>query len=105
MTGAAIIAMDADGRLVRRAEREVVPFVFRRRRDPLAAAVQGCAGGPFSLTRLFARAEDEGRLHGLRLEGIWMHVGTPDAIGKAEAALLASAAIFIRACSDTFSLI
>jgi MurNAc alpha-1-phosphate uridylyltransferase len=28
-----------------------------------------------------------GRLHGLRLEGIWMHVGTPDAIALAEAAI------------------
>ena len=32
------------------------------------------------------------RLHGLRLEGVWMHVGTPDAIAEAEAAILASAA-------------
>jgi MurNAc alpha-1-phosphate uridylyltransferase len=33
-----------------------------------------------------------GRLHGLRLDGLWMHVGTPDAIAAAEAAIVASAA-------------
>jgi len=43
------------------------------------------------LTRLFERAAAAGRLHGLRLEGVWMHVGTPDAIGKAEAAMVAGA--------------
>ena len=41
---------------------------------------------------LFDRAIEAGRLHGLRLEGVWMHVGTPDAIAAAEAAILASAA-------------
>jgi N-acetyl-alpha-D-muramate 1-phosphate uridylyltransferase len=29
---------------------------------------------------------------GLRLEGVWMHVATPNAIAAAEAAILASAA-------------
>jgi MurNAc alpha-1-phosphate uridylyltransferase len=47
--------------------------------------------GAFALTRLFDRAAAAGRLHGLRLEGVWMHVGTPDAIGKAEAAMVAGA--------------
>ena len=53
---------------------------------PFAGAPQGA----FSLTRLFDKAEAAGRLYGLRLEGIWMHVGTPDAIGLAEAAIKAS---------------
>jgi MurNAc alpha-1-phosphate uridylyltransferase len=48
--------------------------------------------GAFSLNRLFDRAIEAGRLHGLRLEGVWMHVGSPDAVGAAEAAILASAA-------------
>ena len=41
---------------------------------------------------LFDRAAAAGRLHGLRLEGVWMHVGTPEAIKEAEAAIAASAA-------------
>jgi len=48
--------------------------------------------GAFSLTRLFHRAESAGRLHGVRLEGVWMHVGTPAAIAEAEAALVEHAA-------------
>src|SRR6187397_1951196 len=38
--------------------------------------------GAFPLTALFNRAEESGRLHGLRLEGVWMHVGTPQAIAE-----------------------
>ena len=40
----------------------------------------------------FAKAQEQGRLFGLRLEGVWMHVGTPDAIAAAENAILASVA-------------
>ena len=46
--------------------------------------------GAFSLTALFERAADKGRLHGLRLDGRWMHVGSPDAIAAAEAAIKAA---------------
>ena len=48
--------------------------------------------GPFSLNRLFDKAAEAERLFGLRLDGIWMHVGTPDAIALAERAILQSAA-------------
>ena len=46
--------------------------------------------GEFALTDLFERAAEQGRLHGLRLEGLWMHVGTPGAITAAEIAIRAS---------------
>ena len=45
--------------------------------------------GAFSLNLLFDRAIKSGRLYGLVHEGSWMHVGTPDAIGEAEAQLRA----------------
>jgi MurNAc alpha-1-phosphate uridylyltransferase len=49
--------------------------------------------GAFELPpTVWADAEESGRLFGLRLEGVWMHVGTPDAIGAAERAILASVA-------------
>jgi MurNAc alpha-1-phosphate uridylyltransferase len=48
--------------------------------------------GPFSLNRIFDRAIEAGRLFGLRLEGTWMHVGTPAAIKAAEAAIMESVA-------------
>jgi len=85
-------AMAADGRLRRRAERDVAPFVYAGAALLRPELFKGAAAAPFPLTRLFDRAAEAGRLHGLRLEGVWMHVGTPAAIAKAEAAIMASAA-------------
>jgi MurNAc alpha-1-phosphate uridylyltransferase len=84
-------AFAADGRLRKRAEREVAPFVYAGAAILTPALFAGSPAGAFSLTKLFERAADAGRLHGLRLEGLWMHVGTPDAIHQAEAAIKASA--------------
>jgi MurNAc alpha-1-phosphate uridylyltransferase len=84
-------AMAPDGRLNRRAEREVAPFVYAGAAILSPAMFNGAPQGEFSLTDLFDRAADVGRLHGLRLEGLWMHVGTPEAVGEAEAAIRKSA--------------
>ena len=48
--------------------------------------------GEFSLTKMFDRANEQERLFGLRLDGVWMHVGTPDAVQAAEEAFLESVA-------------
>jgi len=48
--------------------------------------------GKFSLNTLFDRALEAGRLFGLRLEGTWMHVGTPASIKAAETAISESVA-------------
>jgi N-acetyl-alpha-D-muramate 1-phosphate uridylyltransferase len=84
--------MATDGRLRRRAERDVAPFVYAGAAVLRPELFDGAPTGPFPLTRLFDCAAEAGRLHGLRLEGVWMHVGTPEAIAKAEAAIMASAA-------------
>ena len=81
-------SMAPDGRLKRRGEREVVPFVYSGAAIFSPALFTGAPSGAFSLTRLFDRAEEAGRLHGLRLDGTWMHVGTPDAVAEAEKTLL-----------------
>ena len=83
-------AMLPDGRLQRRAEREVVPFVYAGAAILAPGLFAGAPAGAFPLTRLFDRAGEQGRLFGLRLEGVWMHVGTPDAVAAAEAALTAA---------------
>jgi MurNAc alpha-1-phosphate uridylyltransferase len=85
-------ALAADGRLRRRGEREIVPFVYAGAGILAPSLFENAPAAPFSVTRLFDRAEAQGRLHGLRLEGLWMHVGTPAAIAEAEAAIIASAA-------------
>jgi MurNAc alpha-1-phosphate uridylyltransferase len=79
--------MAPDGRLARRAEREVAPFVYAGAAMLRPALFADAPKGKFSLSALFTRAGEAGRLYGLRLEGIWMHVGTPDAINAAEAAI------------------
>jgi MurNAc alpha-1-phosphate uridylyltransferase len=84
--------MAADGRLTRRAEREVAPFVYAGAAILRPELFKDAPAGAFSLTRRFDWAAESGRLHGPRLEGVWMHVGTPAAIAQAEAAIVASAA-------------
>jgi MurNAc alpha-1-phosphate uridylyltransferase len=81
-----------DGRLTSRAEREIAPFVYAGVAILRPELFKDAPGGAFALTKLFDRAASQGRLHGLRLEGIWMHVGSPGAIAQAEAAIRTSAA-------------
>ncbi len=85
-------AFATDGRLKRRGEREVAPFVFAGAAILAPALFKDEPQGEFPLTLLFDQAAEQGRLFGLRLEGLWMHVGTPDAIALAENAIRASTA-------------
>lgn len=91
-SGSGDYAMLPDGALRRRAEREVVPFVYAGVAILSPAIFADSPHGEFALTKLFDRAGEQGRLFGLRLDGLWMHVGTPDAVQAAEQAFLASAA-------------
>jgi MurNAc alpha-1-phosphate uridylyltransferase len=91
-SGRGDFAMASDGRLKRRGERDVVPFVYAGAAILTPDFFAGVAPGPSSMSPLFDRAAEADRLCGLRLEGVWMHVGTPDAIKAAEAAILDSAA-------------
>jgi MurNAc alpha-1-phosphate uridylyltransferase len=84
--------MAPDGRLRARPERDVAPFVYAGAAILSPRLFDGAPQGAFSLTKLFARAIEAGRLHGLRLEGLWMHVGTPGAIAQAEDAISESTA-------------
>jgi MurNAc alpha-1-phosphate uridylyltransferase len=80
-------AFAADGRLTPRPERDIAPFVYAGAAILQPSLFAGAPEGKFSLTTLFACAAAAGRLFGLRLEGLWMHVGTPEAISAAEAAI------------------
>ncbi len=98
-SGRGDFAMLADGRVRRRGEGEVVPFVYAGAAILTPSLFAGAADGAFPLTALFDRAGAAGRLFGLRLEGIWMHVGTPEAVAAAEAALAARLERYtIRSC-------
>jgi MurNAc alpha-1-phosphate uridylyltransferase len=65
----------------------VVPFIYAGAAVLSPALFAGAPAGAFPLTLVFDRAGASGRLFGLRLEGLWMHVGTPEAVVAAEAAL------------------
>jgi MurNAc alpha-1-phosphate uridylyltransferase len=84
--------MTAGGQLVRRAERDVVPFVYAGAAILKPTLFADAPAGAFSLNLMFDRAAEAERLYGLRLEGLWLHVGTPDAVAAAARAMLASVA-------------
>jgi MurNAc alpha-1-phosphate uridylyltransferase len=75
------------GQVTRVPERLVSPFAFpgvqlvhpRLFADPPAPA--------FSTNIVWNRAIQKERLHGARLDGVWLHVGSPEARGDAEAFL------------------
>jgi N-acetyl-alpha-D-muramate 1-phosphate uridylyltransferase len=83
-------AMLADGALRKRREHQVVPFVYAGAAIMSPSTFANAPKGEFSLTKMFDAANEQERLFGLRLDGVWMHVGTPDAIGAAEDAFLES---------------
>jgi len=85
-------AMLADGALRKRREHEVVPFVYAGAAIMSPSLFADAPKGEFSLTKKFDSANEQARLFGLRLDGVWMHVGTPDAVHAAERAFLASVA-------------
>ncbi len=79
--------MDAEGRLQRREEHGVAPFVYAGIGIVKPELFAGMGEEPFRLAPFFFEAAEAGRLYGCRLEGIWLHVGTPDSIAQAEAAI------------------
>lgn len=76
--------MDPAGRLTRRAERKLAPFVFAGLQILHPRLFGNAPGGAFSLNRLWDDAAARGRLFGLRHEGAWYHVGTPRALEAVE---------------------
>ncbi|GJD58536.1 nucleotidyltransferase family protein [Methylobacterium dankookense] len=89
--GAGDFVMDPEGRLERRGERAVAPFIYAGVAILKPDLFADTPEGAFSLNLLFDRAIARNRLHGLRLDGQWLHVGTPEAIRAAEERVKASA--------------
>lgn len=76
--------MGQDGRIRRRPELQLAPFVFTGVSVAHPRMFRDAPRGAFSLNLLWNRAIAEGRLFGLKLDGLWMHVGTPEALSEAE---------------------
>jgi len=77
-------AMGPDGRLERRVKGEVVPFAFAGVSLCDERLFKDAPEGRFSLNLLWDRALARSKLYGVRLDGSWMHVGTPEALAEAE---------------------
>jgi MurNAc alpha-1-phosphate uridylyltransferase len=77
-------SMDASGVLTRRRERVEAPFVFAGVSIAHPRLFAGAPAGAFSLNKLWDGAIAERRLFGTRLDGVWMHIGTPEAVAEAE---------------------
>jgi MurNAc alpha-1-phosphate uridylyltransferase len=81
-------ALDSDGRIRRRkVEQEIVPFAFTGVSIAHPRLFETSPEGAFSLNLVWNRAIAAGRAFGMRMEGIWMHVGTPEALAQAEQCL------------------
>jgi MurNAc alpha-1-phosphate uridylyltransferase len=76
--------MDPRGRLERREERRVAPFVYTGIGIIKPALFADAPDEAFRLAPYFFRAADQGRLFGVRLDGVWLHVGTPQALEDAD---------------------
>lgn len=79
--------MDAEGHLARVPEHHVAPFVWMSVEIVHPRLFAKAPGGKFSINPLWDAAIEKGRLYGLRLDGVWMHIDRPDAVAASEAFL------------------
>ena len=75
---------EADGRLTRRPEGEIVPWLFAGIQILHPRILDGAPDGAFSLNWAYNRALENDRLFGVVHDGEWFHIGTPDGLGEAE---------------------
>jgi len=76
--------LDAEGRVSRVAEQRMSPFAYPGVQIVHPRIFDDAPKGAFSMNLLWDRAIEKGRLYGMRLDGVWMHVGTADAVKEAE---------------------
>ena len=76
-----------DGRLAFRGEAPSAPYAYMGLHITRPQIVDAEAPGAFSLTPIWRRLAEEGRLYGAVLDGLWMHVGDPTARDAAQARL------------------
>ena len=81
------LAMDQVGRVRFREPHEVAPFVYASIQILHPRLFDGAPAGAFPLRPLWERAAGSGRLFGLRHDGEWFHVATPQGLAAAQALL------------------
>ncbi|HWC62521.1 MAG TPA: nucleotidyltransferase family protein [Rhizomicrobium sp.] len=76
--------LDVNGRVSRVPELTSSPFAYTGVQIVHPRLFTAAPAGNFSTNRMWDLAIAKGRLFGIRLEGVWIHVGTPDAREDAE---------------------
>ena len=80
-------AMGHDGQLRPREQRQVAPFVYTGVGIVKPELFESETAHAFPLAPFFHAAAARGRLYGVRLDGLWIHVGRPESIAEAEVAI------------------
>ncbi len=81
----------SDGRIRRRRSDESVPFVYTGVQIVHPRLFAEAPDGAFSFNTLWNRAMLQGRAYAMRMNGLWLHVGSPQELERAEATLKAHA--------------
>ena len=76
--------LDADGRAHHRGSAASAPYMFASVSICDSRLFRESPDGPFSLLKLWTRAETDRRLFGVVHDGDWFHVGTLQALAEAE---------------------
>jgi N-acetyl-alpha-D-muramate 1-phosphate uridylyltransferase len=79
--------LDPEGHVSRVPEQRVSPFAYPGVQIVHPRIFANPPKGAFSMNVLWDRAIEQQRLFGMRLDGVWMHVGTAEAVKEAEAFL------------------
>mgnify|MGYP003327253072 CR=1 FL=1 len=79
--------LDPGGKARHRGNEPTAPYLFASVSICDSRLFRTAPDGPFSLLRLWNRAQAAGHLYGLVHDGQWFHVGTPQALAEAERAL------------------
>jgi MurNAc alpha-1-phosphate uridylyltransferase len=80
-------AVDKWGNLRRRAEREIVPYIYAGVQLIAPALLDDMPDGAFSMNRAWDRAIAAGRLRAVVHDGLWFHLSTPSDLADAESVL------------------
>lgn len=75
--------MDSEGRLSRVPQQRVSPFAYPGVQIVHPRLFESAGAAAFSMNRLWDVAIENERLYGIRLDGVWIHVGTPEAVREA----------------------
>jgi len=89
--GSGDFVLESDGRVARARGCSEQPYGYLGTQIAHPRMFADAPTGPFSTNLMWDRAIAAGRLSGTLLDGVWLHVGTPQARDAAERALGAPA--------------